>query len=97
MSLVQNEAIEVTEQEVSDNFDFCIQLVERGNTLKIVREQGGNVLMVPVPQYKEAFDFANNPPIPGNLPVDPSEFVDPTATRNYVNDELSKMQAELES
>ena len=92
--------IEVTEKEVSDNFNFCIQLVERGNTLKIVREQGGNVLMVPVPQYKEAFDLANNPPIPGipgNLPVDPSEFVDPTATRNYVNDELSKMQTELES
>ena len=93
--------IEVTEQEITENFDFCMSLVERGNTLKIVRE-GGNVLMVPIPDYKQALDdIQSHPPIPspsfGGLPVDPSEFVDPIATSDYVREELSKMQTELES
>lgn len=97
--MMNGSVIEVTEQEAQENFEFLFALVERGNTIKIVRE-GGNVLMVPVPEYKEKLQMQQNfPPVPGvgNLPVDPAEFVDPIGTRDYVNEQLESMQKELES
>ncbi len=95
--MMNGSVIEVTEQEAQENFEFLFALVERGNTIKIVRE-GGNVLMVPVPQREKLQMQQNFPPVPGvrNLPVDPAEFVDPIGTRYYVNEQLSEMQKELE-
>ncbi len=80
--MMNGSVIEVTEQEAQENFEFLFALVERGNTIKIVRE-GGNVLMVPVPQREKLQMQQNFPPVPGvrNLPVDPAEFVDPIGTR----------------
>lgn len=92
-----NNIIEVTEQEAQDNFDFLFNLVCRGSSVKIIREDGTRVMMVPLPTYKEATSF--NPPIGGDLglPVDPESFVDPIGTRDYVREQLQEMQAELES
>ena len=55
--------------------------------------------MVPVPEREKLQMQQNFPPVPGvgNLPVDPAEFVDPIGTRDYVNEQLSEMQKELES
>ena len=96
--MMNGSVIEVTEQEAQENFEFLFALVERGNTIKIVRK-GGNVLMVPVPEREKLQMQQNLPPVPGvgNLPVDPAEFVDPIVTRDYVNEQLSEMQKELES
>jgi hypothetical protein len=92
-----NSIIEVTEQEAQENFDFLFNLVCRGSSVKIIRENGTRVMMVPLPTYKEATAF--NPPIGGdfNLPTDPEAFVDPVGTRDYVSEQLREMQTELES
>jgi len=92
-----NNVIEVTEQEAQENFDFLFNLVCRGTSIKIIRENGTRVMMVPLPTYKEATSF--NPPIGGDftLPTDPESFVDPVATRDYVREQLQEMQTELES
>ena len=73
--MMNGSVIEVTEQEAQENFEFLFALVERGNTIKIVRK-GGNVLMVPVPEREKLQMQQNFPPVPGvgNLPVDPAEL-----------------------
>jgi len=88
--------IEVKLKEVEENFDFCLTLVERGHTIKITQDNKPAVLMVPVPEYKRALEVietANNPP----LPLPEGWQPDPAGVRQYVNEELSNMQKELNS
>lgn len=94
-----NNVIEVTAQEAQDNFDFLFELCCRGTSIKILTDSGSRVMMVPLPTFQAAGQQIEmqQPPLPVDLPRDPEEFVDPIATRNYVNEELSKMQTELKS
>jgi antitoxin (DNA-binding transcriptional repressor) of toxin-antitoxin stability system len=88
--------IEVKLEEVEQNFDFCLTLCERGHTIKITQEGKPSVLMVPIPEYEKALyaiENANNPP----LPMPEGGQPDPAGVRQYVNEELSTMQKELES
>jgi hypothetical protein len=43
-----NNFLEIAEDEFSQNFDFCLTLVQRGTTLKIVTNEGKAVLCVPI-------------------------------------------------
>ena len=88
--------IEVKLEEVEENFDFCLTLVERGHTIKITQDNKPAVLMVPVPEYRKApevIETANHPP----LPMPEGWQPDPAGVRQYVNEELSNMQKELNS
>lgn len=88
--------IEVKLEEIEKNFDFCLTLCERGHTIKITQEGKPAVLMVPVPDYEKALNVienATNPP----LPMPEGWQPDPAGVRQYVNEELSTMQKELES
>lgn len=87
--------IEVKLEEVEQNFDFCLTLVERGHTIKITQDGKPSVLMVPIPEYEKALSVIEtaNPP----LPMPEGWQPDPAGVRQYVNEELSNMQKELES
>jgi hypothetical protein len=43
-----NNFLEIEEKEFSQNFDFCLTLVQRGTTIKIITEQGKAILCVPI-------------------------------------------------
>jgi|TARA_B100000073_G_scaffold209068_1_gene173427 antitoxin (DNA-binding transcriptional repressor) of toxin-antitoxin stability system len=90
--------IEVKLEEIENNFDFCLTLVERGHTIKITQEGKPAVLMVPVPEYQRAVDVIEtakeaNP----QLPMPEGWQPDPAGVKQYVNEELSAMQKELNS
>lgn len=75
--------IRITVQEAEENFDFLLNLVERGNTILIEAEKG-NVVMAPVAQTtnvmqdeiekamkerEKTAQYAGPTPVPGvNLP-----------------------------
>ena len=86
--------LELALEEVQSNFDFCLTLVERGHTIKITQEGKPSVLMVPLPDYQKAvqtIETANNPP----LPLPEGWQPDPAGVKQYVNEELTEMQKEL--
>jgi hypothetical protein len=75
--------IQLTEEEVSSNFDFCLTLVERGHTIKIVTAAGTIVMMTPIAKKSIADQLT--------LPEEIEEFVDPAATAQYVAESLQEM------
>ena len=83
-------------EEVQENLDFCLTLVERGHTIKIVQEGKPSVLMVPVPEYVNSYAQANDD-LPPDLPMPSDWKPDPAGVAQYVNEELSAMQEELNS
>jgi|TARA_B100000902_G_C27267187_1_gene894235 hypothetical protein len=88
--------IEMTFEEVESNFDLCLTLCGRGHTIKITREGHGSVLMVPIPEYEKALETIEtakeaNPPLPMPSGWQP----DPVGVRQYVDEELTTMQKEL--
>ena len=86
-----NNVVEVSDTELNENLGFCLNLVSRGTTLKIIREDGSRVMMVPLPNS----EF--NPPIGQvpELPVDPEQFVDPVGTESYVRETLDELKTEF--
>lgn len=87
--------IEVKLEEIQENFDFCLTLVDRGHTIKIVQEGKPSVLMVPVPEYQK-YASAVRDPSP-ELPLPSNWQPDPIGVRQYVSEELAEMQKELDS
>ena len=86
--------LELALEEVQSNFDFCLTLVERGHTIKITQQGKPSVLMVPLPDYQKAvetIETANHPP----LPLPEGWQPDPAGVKQYVNEELTEMQKEL--
>lgn len=75
--------IQLTEEEVASNFDFCLTLVERGHTIKIVTNAGTIVMMTPIAKQSVANQLT--------LPEDIEEFIDPAATAQYVAESLQEM------
>lgn len=88
--------LELKIEEVQENLDFCLTLVERGHTIKIVQEGKPSVLMVPVPEYVKSYAQANDD-LPPDLPMPSDWKPDPAGVAQYVNEELSAMQEELNS
>lgn len=88
-----NNVVEVSETEMVENLGFCLNLVTRGTSIKIIREDGSRVMMVPLPSREV------NPPIGEvpDLPTNPEEFIDPVGTQNYVRETLGELEAELNS
>jgi hypothetical protein len=79
--------IQLTEEEVSSNFDFCLTLIERGHTLKIVTNGGTIVMMTPIAKKSIADQLS--------LPEDIEEFIDPAGTAQYVAESLNEMTREF--
>jgi hypothetical protein len=75
--------IQLTEEEVASNFDFCLTLVERGHTLKIATKGGTIVMMTPIVKRSIADQLT--------LPEDIEEFIDPASTAQYVAESLNEM------
>jgi len=75
--------IQLTEEEMSSNFDFCLTLVERGHTIKITTKSGAILMMTPIVRNSIADALA--------LPDEIEEFVDPAATSQYVAESLREM------
>lgn len=87
--------IELKIEEVQDNLEFCLTLCERGHTIKIIQEGKPSVLMVPVPEYVNKYAAANGE-LP-DLPMPNDWQPDPVGVKQYVTEELSTMQEELNS
>lgn len=88
--------IEMSVEEVESNFDLCLTLCGRGHTIRITRQSGGSVLMVPIPEYEKALESIEtakdpNPP----LPMPGGWQPDPVGVRQYVDEELTSMQKEF--
>tara|TARA_B100001250_G_scaffold386488_1_gene383062 strand:- start:217 stop:486 length:270 start_codon:yes stop_codon:yes gene_type:complete len=88
-----NNVVEVSETEMVENLGFCLNLVTRGTSIKVIREDGSRVMMVPLPNQEV------NPPIGmvPDLPSDPDQFIDPVGTQNYVRETLGELETELNS
>lgn len=87
--------IELKVEEVQENLDFCLTLCERGHTIKIIQQDKPSVLMVPVPEYVNNYAAANEE-LP-DLPMPNDWQPDPVGVKQYVTEELSTMQEELNS
>lgn len=86
--------IEVNVEEIQENLDFCLTLVDRGHTIKIVQEGKPSVLMVPVPEYQKYASIVEDPS--PQLPLPANWQPDPIGVRQYVSEELAEMQKELD-
>jgi len=86
--------IEVKLEEIQENFDFCLTLVDRGHTIKIVQEGKPSVLMVPVPEYQKYASVVEDPS--PQLPIPADWRPDPIGVKQYVTEELAEMQKELD-
>jgi antitoxin (DNA-binding transcriptional repressor) of toxin-antitoxin stability system len=86
--------IEVKVEEIQENLDFCLTLVDRGHTIKIVQEGKPSVLMVPVPEYQKYASIVEDPS--PQLPLPANWQPDPIGVRQYVTEELAEMQKELD-
>lgn len=86
--------IEVNVEEIQENLDFCLTLVDRGHTIKIVQEGKPSVLMVPVPEYQKYASIVEDPS--PQLPLPANWQPDPIGVRQYVTEELTEMQKELD-
>jgi len=82
--------IEVKLEEIQENFDFCLTLVDRGHTIKIVQEGKPSVLMVPVPEYQKYASVVEDPS--PQLPIPADWRPDPIGVKQYVTEELAEMQ-----
>lgn len=60
-----NNFLEIAEKEFSENFDFCLTLVQRGTTLKIITDEGKAVLCVPIADELKDLIKQNVPEVPG--------------------------------
>jgi antitoxin (DNA-binding transcriptional repressor) of toxin-antitoxin stability system len=87
--------IEVKLEEIEKNLNFCLTLVDRGHTIKIVQEGKPSVLMVPVPEYQKFASIVEDPS--PQLPLPANWQPDPVGVRQYVTEELAEMQKELDS
>lgn len=85
--------IELKLEEVEKNFDFCLTLVDRGHTIKIVQDGKPSVLMVPIPEYQKYADVVESIP---DIPMPADWKPDPVGVRQYVHEELAEMQKELD-
>jgi len=85
--------IELKLEEVEQNFDFCLTLVERGHTLKIVIDGKPSVLMVPVPEYKKYASIDED--VSPELPMPADWRPDPVGVRQYVSEELAEIEKEF--
>ncbi|UNH61176.1 hypothetical protein SSZBM1_59 [Synechococcus phage S-SZBM1] len=86
--------IELKLEEVEANFDFCLTLVDRGHTIKIIQDGKPSVLMVPIPEYQKYASMVEDPS--PQIPMPADWRPDPVGVRQYVNEELSSMQQELQ-
>jgi antitoxin (DNA-binding transcriptional repressor) of toxin-antitoxin stability system len=87
--------IEVKLEEIQENLDFCLTLVDRGHTIKIVQEGKPSVLMVPVPEYQKFASMVEDPS--PQLPIPEDWKPNPIGVKQYVTEELAEMQKELDS
>lgn len=87
--------IEVKLEEIQENLDFCLTLVDRGHTIKIIQEGKPSVLMVPVPEYQKFASVVEDPS--PQLPIPADWRPDPIGVKQYVTEELAAMQKELDS
>ena len=87
--------IEVKLEEIQENLDFCLTLVDRGHTIKIVQEGKPSVLMVPVPEYQKFASMVEDPS--PQLPIPEDWKQNPIGVKQYVTEELAEMQKELDS
>jgi antitoxin (DNA-binding transcriptional repressor) of toxin-antitoxin stability system len=87
--------IEVKLEEIQENLDFCLTLVDRGHTIKIVQEGKPSVLMVPVPEYQKFASMVEDPS--PQLPIPADWKPNPIGVKQYVTEELAEMQKELDS
>lgn len=86
--------IEVKLEEIQENLDFCLTLVDRGHTIKIIQEGKPSVLMVPVPEYQKYGNMVEDPS--PQLPIPSDWRPDPVGVKQYVTEELASMQKELD-
>lgn len=87
--------IEVKLEEIENNLDFCLTLVDRGHTIKIVQDGKPSVLMVPVPEYQKFASIVEDPS--PQLPLPANWQPDPVGVKQYVTEELAEMQKELDN
>lgn len=81
----------ITAEELATNLEFILNLVQRGQTFKVLQEGHKSVLLTSI----------NNPvipevdPIPLNVPPPGMDLVPETEIRNYVHESLTEMQKDL--
>ncbi len=78
-----NNFLEIAEDEFSQNFDFCLTLVQRGTTIKIVTNQGKAVLCVPI--NDELKDLITN-----NIPLET-----PDVDQMSIAEDLKELEQEF--
>ena len=81
--------VPITVEEASENFDFIVDLVQRGTTFKIVCEGKKSVLLTGI-DTPDLPDFT--PSIP-EVPVIPE--IDSEQIHSYVHETLAEMQQDL--